>query len=197
MQETEKIWMNGELVDWADAKVHVGVHGLHYGTGVFEGIRCYETARGPEVFRLEEHLDRLFWSAKMYRMEIPFSMEQLKAATHSSHRLHELISNILDLSSIEADRLTIDLVEFRLDDVVANLRRLVDRDAAGKGLAFVGKDIDDEKFFGIGIGVGLRKAEAGTLGKAFDAAIDALSANGEYKKLSGKYFAYDVAPKKK
>ena len=68
---------------------------------------------------------------------------------------------------------------------------------AGKGLAFAGKDIDDEKFFGIGIGVGLRKAEAGTLGKAFDAAIDALNANGEYKKLSAKYFAYDVAPKKK
>ena len=51
MRETEKIWMNGELVDWADAKVHVGVHGLHYGTGVFEGIRCYETPKGPSVFR--------------------------------------------------------------------------------------------------------------------------------------------------
>ena len=55
MQETEKIWMNGELVDWADAKVHVGVHGLHYGTGVFEGIRCYETPKGPAVFRLRDH----------------------------------------------------------------------------------------------------------------------------------------------
>ena len=52
MQETEKIWMNGELVDWADAKVHVGVHGLHYGSGVFEGIRCYDTPKGPAVFRL-------------------------------------------------------------------------------------------------------------------------------------------------
>ena len=59
MQETEKIWMNGELVDWADAKVHVGVHGLHYGTGVFEGIRCYDTAKGPAIFRLREHLERL------------------------------------------------------------------------------------------------------------------------------------------
>ena len=56
MQETEKIWMNGELVDWAEARVHVGAHGLHYGTGVFEGIRCYDTERGPAVFRLNEHL---------------------------------------------------------------------------------------------------------------------------------------------
>ena len=52
MRETEKIWMNGELVDWADAKIHVGAHGLHYGSGVFEGIRCYETDDGPAVFRL-------------------------------------------------------------------------------------------------------------------------------------------------
>jgi len=58
MQETEKIWMNGELVDWADATVHVGVHGLHYGTGVFEGIRAYETSKGPSVFRLADHLQR-------------------------------------------------------------------------------------------------------------------------------------------
>ena len=54
MRETESIWMNGEFVDWADAKVHVGVHGLHYGTGVFEGIRCYETDQGPAVFRLRD-----------------------------------------------------------------------------------------------------------------------------------------------
>ena len=56
MQETEKIWMNGELVDWADAKIHVGSHGLHYGSGVFEGIRCYDTPKGPAVFRLTDHL---------------------------------------------------------------------------------------------------------------------------------------------
>ena len=68
MQETEKIWMNGELVDWADAKVHVGVHGLHYGTGVFEGIRCYDTPKGPAVFRLDEHLQRLHNSAKLLYM---------------------------------------------------------------------------------------------------------------------------------
>jgi branched-chain amino acid aminotransferase len=80
VQETEKIWMNGELIDWADAKVHVGVHGLHYGSGVFEGIRCYDTPKGPAVFRLDEHLQRLHNSAKLLYMEIPFSVEDLKAA---------------------------------------------------------------------------------------------------------------------
>ena len=82
MQETDKIWMNGELVDWADAKVHVGVHGLHYGSGVFEGIRCYETPKGPAVFRLADHLQRLHDSARLLYMEIPYSVEELRAATH-------------------------------------------------------------------------------------------------------------------
>lgn len=82
MQETDKIWVNGELVDWADAKVHVGVHGLHYGSGVFEGIRCYETAKGPAVFRLSDHLKRLENSAKVLYMDLPYSPEELRAATH-------------------------------------------------------------------------------------------------------------------
>jgi branched-chain amino acid aminotransferase len=81
LQETDKIWMNGELVDWADATVHVGVHGLHYGTGVFEGIRCYETEKGPAVFRLTDHLKRLHASAELLYMEIPYSIEELKAAS--------------------------------------------------------------------------------------------------------------------
>ena len=82
MQETEKIWINGELVDWADAKVHVGVHGLHYGTGVFEGIRCYDTPKGPAVFRLPEHLRRLQDSARLLYMELPYTTEELRAACH-------------------------------------------------------------------------------------------------------------------
>jgi branched-chain amino acid aminotransferase len=81
MRETEKIWMNGGFVDWADARIHVASHGLHYGTGVFEGIRCYETARGPAVFRLTEHLKRLHNSAKLLSMEIPYSVEELRAAS--------------------------------------------------------------------------------------------------------------------
>ena len=82
MRETEKIWMNGELVDWADAHVHVGVHGLHYGSGVFEGIRCYETEEGPSVFRLVDHLKRLESSARLLYMELPYSAEEIRAATH-------------------------------------------------------------------------------------------------------------------
>ncbi len=82
MQETEKIWMNGELVDWADAKVHVGTHGLHYGSGVFEGIRVYETAGGPAVFRLTDHLKRLHNSARLLHMELGYSVEELRAACH-------------------------------------------------------------------------------------------------------------------
>src|SRR5436190_8558597 len=80
MQELEKIWMNGELIDWADAKIHVGSHGLHYGTGVFEGIRAYETPKGSAVFRLTDHLRRLENSAKLLYMDLPYSKDELKAA---------------------------------------------------------------------------------------------------------------------
>ena len=82
MRETEKIWMNGELVDWADARIHVGAHGLHYGSGVFEGIRAYETPKGSAVFRLSEHLKRLDNSARLLHMELPFSVEELREACH-------------------------------------------------------------------------------------------------------------------
>jgi branched-chain amino acid aminotransferase len=82
MEATEKIWFNGELVDWADATVHVGVHGLHYGSGVFEGIRCYETPDGPAVFRLTDHMARLHRSAQLIYMDIPYSVDELVQATH-------------------------------------------------------------------------------------------------------------------
>src|SRR5438067_10288230 len=80
MQETEKIWMNGELVDWADARIHVGSHGLHYGSGVFEGIRAYETPKGTSVFRLTDHLRRLENSARLLYMDLPYALEELRAA---------------------------------------------------------------------------------------------------------------------
>jgi branched-chain amino acid aminotransferase len=80
MRETSKIWMNGELVDWADATVHVGTHGLHYGSGVFEGIRAYDTERGTAIFRLREHLERFENSASLLYMDLPFSVEELRAA---------------------------------------------------------------------------------------------------------------------
>src|SRR3989440_249635 len=81
MRETEKIWMNGELVDWGDAKIHVGAHGLHYGSGVFEGIRAYETPKGSAVFRLTDHLQRLHNSARLLYMELPYSVDELRAAS--------------------------------------------------------------------------------------------------------------------
>jgi branched-chain amino acid aminotransferase len=81
LQATEKIWMNGEFVDWADATVHVGVHGLHYGSGVFEGIRAYETAKGTAIFRLSDHIQRLHDSARLLRMTIPYSVEDLRKAS--------------------------------------------------------------------------------------------------------------------
>jgi branched-chain amino acid aminotransferase len=80
MQATEKIWMNGELVDWDDARIHVGAHGLHYGSGVFEGIRCYDTPAGPAVFRLSDHMQRLHRSARLIGMTIPYTLEELNTA---------------------------------------------------------------------------------------------------------------------
>ncbi len=82
MSTADLIWMNGEFVAWEDAKVHVLTHALHYGTGVFEGIRAYETDRGPAIFRHDDHLDRLEASAKLFYMDMPFSKQQLRAATH-------------------------------------------------------------------------------------------------------------------
>jgi branched-chain amino acid aminotransferase len=81
VEQADLIWLNGELVAWEDAKVHVLTHGLHYGTGVFEGIRCYDTEIGPAVFRHQAHMDRLFKSAELYYMPIPFDREQLRQAT--------------------------------------------------------------------------------------------------------------------
>jgi branched-chain amino acid aminotransferase len=81
VKPSEFIWMNGEFVKWEDANVHVLTHGLHYGTGVFEGVRCYDTEIGPAVFRHTDHLERLEKSAGLYYMEVPFGREELRAAT--------------------------------------------------------------------------------------------------------------------
>ena len=81
MKQADLIWMNGEFVAWEDAKVHVLTHGLHYGTGVFEGIRCYDTEIGPAVFRHREHMQRLARSAALYYMPLPYDVEAMRAAT--------------------------------------------------------------------------------------------------------------------
>ena len=90
--EVEKIWMNGELVDWADAQVHLLTHALHYGSGVFEGIRAYGTSRGTHVFRLTEHINRLLRSAKIYMMDVPFTADDLVQATKDVIKANKLQS---------------------------------------------------------------------------------------------------------
>ena len=82
IQAVDVIWMNGEMVAWEKATVHVLSHALHYGTGVFEGIRCYETPKGPAVFRLEDHMKRLENSARIFMMDLPYTADELIAATH-------------------------------------------------------------------------------------------------------------------
>lgn len=80
LRESEKIWMDGKLIDWKDARVHVLTHTLHYGVGVFEGIRCYKTINGPAIFRLDDHVERLFTSAHIVNIEMPYSREEIREA---------------------------------------------------------------------------------------------------------------------
>jgi len=85
-----KIWMDGKLVDWSDAKVHVLTHTLHYGTGVFEGVRAYETSGGPAIFRLEDHTNRLFESARLIGMKIPYNSKELNDAQSKVVKINNL-----------------------------------------------------------------------------------------------------------
>lgn len=78
--KTEKIWMDGKFINWDDANIHVMTHTLHYGLGVFEGIRCYSTPQGPAIFKLDEHVKRLFQSAHIFLIDIPFSQDEIKKA---------------------------------------------------------------------------------------------------------------------
>ncbi|WP_038180401.1 branched-chain amino acid transaminase [Vibrio rhizosphaerae] len=86
------IWFNGEMMPWANAQVHVLTHAMHYGTSVFEGVRCYDTPKGPIVFRHQEHAQRLVNSAKIYRFPIPYSVEEIMAATRETLRANKLTS---------------------------------------------------------------------------------------------------------
>ncbi|HEX4862697.1 MAG TPA: branched-chain amino acid transaminase [Acidimicrobiales bacterium] len=88
--KTEKIWMDGELVDWDDARIHILTHTLHYGCGVFEGIRAYPTESGPAVFRLTDHIVRLFNSAKIFMIDVPFGVEDIIEATKTTVRVNGL-----------------------------------------------------------------------------------------------------------
>ncbi len=90
-----KIWMDGQMVEWRDAKIHVLSHTLHYGCGAFEGVRAYKTAEGPAIFRLAEHTERLFNSAKILRMKIPFSQEEVMQAQKDVVRENKLESGYI------------------------------------------------------------------------------------------------------
>ena len=92
LEKSEKIWMDGTLVDWDDARIHILTHSLHYGCGVFEGIRAYATAQGPAVFRLTDHIIRLFNSARIFMIDVPFTPDQLIAATKETVRVNGLSS---------------------------------------------------------------------------------------------------------
>ena len=92
IEKADKIWMNGELVDWDSANVHVLTHTLHYGNGVFEGIRAYETDNGPAVFRLTPHIERLFRSAKILCIDIPYSVDELVNAVKETVKVNNLPS---------------------------------------------------------------------------------------------------------
>ncbi len=90
LQTVDKIWMDGELVPWHEAKVHILTHSLHYGSGVFEGIRAYSTSQGAAVFRLTDHIKRLFTSAKVYLIDIPYSVDDLVEAVKDTVRANNL-----------------------------------------------------------------------------------------------------------
>ncbi len=90
VKEVEKIWMNGKLVNWHDARIHVLSHVIHYGSSWFEGIRCYDTAKGPAIFRLDRHLRRLFDSTRIYKTEVPFTEAQIEDAISQTIRANKM-----------------------------------------------------------------------------------------------------------
>lgn len=90
IKKVEKIWMNGKLVNWDDARIHVLSHVIHYGSSWFEGIRCYDTKKGPAIFRLDKHLERMYNSVKIYRTEIPYTAEQMENAIKETIRANKL-----------------------------------------------------------------------------------------------------------
>ena len=111
------IWMNGEMIEWRDAKVHVLTHTLHYGVGVFEGVRAYDTSSGPCIFRLQDHTRRLFDSAQILRLDIPFSESELNAAQKEVFALNNLNEGYLrpvaylgsEAMGLRADGLTVNV----------------------------------------------------------------------------------------
>ena len=114
------IWLDGELVPWRDAKIHVLTHTLHYGMGAFEGVRAYETDRGPAIFRLKEHTDRLFNSANILSMKMPFSKQEINDAQTTVIRafLTQAKHALEDIDLIDSD---LDQIYTKIDQMVADV----------------------------------------------------------------------------
>lgn len=118
IQKSDVIWFNGQLVDWDEAQVHVLVHALHYGSSVFEGIRAYQSPRGPAVFCLDDHLDRLFHSCKIYRLDLPYSREELRQAVletirangHDSCYIRPLVFRGFDTLSVDGRSCPVEVI---------------------------------------------------------------------------------------
>ena len=135
--KAESIWMNGRLVPWDEAKIHVLSHAVHYGSCIFEGIRCYKTARGPAIFRLGDHLDRLFDGCRIYRMEIPYGREQIAAAVLETVRANRLEAcYVRPLVYRGYESLGVDPFPCPIDVAVAAYPwgAYLGKDAAGKGV---------------------------------------------------------------
>src|SRR5258705_5968079 len=90
VQKSEKIWHNGKFINWDDAKLHVLSHVVSYGSGIFEGIRCYETPQGPAIFRLREHMQRLINSGRIYRMELPYSVDEFSRVAFATAAINKM-----------------------------------------------------------------------------------------------------------
>ena len=90
LNKTEKIWMDGKFVAWDNAQTHIMTHTLHYGLGAFEGIRCYNTPKGPAIFKLDEHVNRLFQSAHIFLIDIPFTQDEIKKAIIATVKVNKL-----------------------------------------------------------------------------------------------------------
>ena len=118
-----KIWMDGELVDWRDAKIHVLSHTLHYGCGAFEGVRAYKTEQGTAIFRLQEHTERLFNSAKILRMKIPFTQQEVMDAQRAVVRDGAVVARQMLTATLSADHRAVDgaLVATFLGDLKSRL----------------------------------------------------------------------------
>ncbi len=181
MDEVEKIWLNGEIVDWSKASIHMLTHALHYGTGVFEGIRCYDTEKGPAVFRFKEHLDRLFKSADTAGMELPFQKEDLRKASFDLIKLNNIKEcYIRPIAYLGYGKMGLNPIDCKVDVAVAvwpwgpylgeeGIKNGITTKISSYSLFNMKKELNQAKISGFYISSALAKAEA--IKEGFDEAL--------------------------